>query len=530
MLLQGVKRKDAIEIASIAGIVAIVVFAELSFGLFGIVAERLSEFGSGSTRFFMALFMGGWIGLCLYSLRRRSDLRRETEARLLAEEDFAFQKICDPVTNLPNRKGFELVLNQKITEEPGRSYTVLGVEICNLDTITSVHGTEVATRVEIALADELVETMTEDDLVARGGRAMFYALTPGDSIDETQFRIDSVIEAITAFSSGGIDADGLRLQTFITFGVLNVDGQTCRGPQWDAENIMRRVDFASLRARRRGNGAIETFDWGMESDMNQRAIIEASLGNAIRKGQIIPYFQPLIDLKTHRVAGLEILARWNHPAQGNISPGVFIPIAEDIGVLRVLTLSILRQACEAAREWPSDIQLAINISPTDLRDRSIIDRFMDIFNTTGLTADRIEVEITENALVEEAGSISGAIEALKQEGMSLSIDDFGTGYASLHHLRILPFDKLKIDQSFVKDMATNQDSRAIVQAIIAMSQSLGLKTTAEGIEIGQNAEILQEFGCTVGQGFLYAKALPASEVPAFLENFDRQVERVVAIA
>lgn len=522
-----VKRKDMVELTSIAGIMALVVFVELTFGLFGDLSGRLASLWDGSAKYGFALAMAGWIGLCVYCLRRRADARAERQARESAEQNYAYQKICDPVTGLPNRRGFEMVLDQRLREQPDGCYSVLSVEICNLDTVASVHGTEIATNLEIAISDRLIELVYPGDFLARGNHASFYFYCPAAALDESRFRIDSLIEAVLQLSSSGIEANGMRLQTFVTFGVINIDGETCRGPEWDAKSVVRRVDFAALRARQRGHEAVEVFDWGMESDMHQRAIVEGSLGNAIRTGQIVPYFQPLIDLRSRRVTGMEILARWNHPSQGTIPPSSFIPIAEDIGVLRALTLTVLRQACSAARDWPADIRLALNISPTDLRDISIVDRFTEILEETGMTASRIEVEITENALVEEAGSISAAIQALKGKGVSISIDDFGTGYSSLHHLRILPFDKLKIDQSFIKDMATNKESRVIVQAIIAMAQSLGLKTTAEGVEIGVNDEILQEFGCTVGQGFLYAKPLAAADVPAFLECYETEVPAVV---
>lgn len=517
------KSKQAIEIASIAGIAAIFVFAEVNFGLFAATAVQINRFGAGFSTYGLGLFIGAWIGLITYSLRRRADLRREVEARILAEENFALQRITDPVTGLPNRQGFELVLNQRLRQQRGSAFTVLNIEICNLDTIISVHGSEIATRLEIAIAERLAELLTPEDFLARGGRASFYAFCSGEDIDQTRFHIDSVIEQVSDFSAAGIEANAVNLQTYVTFGVLTIDGQTCSAPEWDAESVMRRIDYASLRARRRGSGAIEVFDWNMESDMQQRAIIEASLARAIDSGQIVPYFQPLIDLTTHRVSGLEILARWTHPAQGEIPPAVFIPVAEDTGILRLLTLSLLRQACEAARDWPEQIRLAINISPTDLRDPALIDKFVATLHDTGTAPGRIEVEITENALVEEAGSIAPAVQKLKDNGIALSIDDFGTGYSSLHHLRILPFDKIKIDQSFIKDMATNKESRAIVQAIIAMAQSLGLQTTAEGIELGNNADTLQQFGCSIGQGFLYARPLAAKDVAPFLENFQRQI-------
>ena len=525
-----IKSKEFIEIVSIAGIAAVFVFAEVNFNLFAGLAEQINTVDSAFTGYGVALLAGAWIGLIAYSLRRRSDLKREMKARETVEEDFALQQITDAVTGLPNRIGFELVLNQRLQEEQGRSFTIVSVEICNHDTITSVHGSEIAVRVEASMAEKLAEILTQDDFLALESRATFYAFAVADTVEETRFRIDGIIDEVAAFAASGIEANGLRLQTYVTYGLVNIDGELTGGPFWDAENVMRRVDFAALKARRRGNESIEVFDWSMESDMNQRAMIEASLGKAIKTSQIIPFFQPLIDLSTHRVTGLEILARWMHPVQGTIPPSTFIPIAEDTGVLRQLTMSVLNQACEAAREWPAHIRLAINISPTDLRDSTLIDNMIAALEESGTPAERIEVEITENALVEESGSITKAITKLKDAGISLSIDDFGTGYSSLHHLRILPFDKIKIDQSFIKEMATNKESKAIVQAIIAMAQSLGLKTTAEGIEIDNNAEILQELGCSIGQGFLYAKPLPAEEVLPFLEKYESRIGEVSKVA
>ena len=222
--------------------------------------------------------------------------------------------------------------------------------------------------------------------------------------------------------------------------------------------------------------------------------------------------------------GFEILARWEHPEQGLIMPDVFIPVAEESGALHALTLHMLKLACQAARDWPKDLSLAINVSPTDLRNDSMIEAFLQILKETGIEKQRIEIEITENAFIGESGDIADTISKFKQEGMSISIDDFGTGYSSLHHLRVLSFDKIKIDRSFINSMHTDPESHEIVKTIVALGKSLGLPTTAEGIEIDDNRDLLNEMGCATGQGYLYARPLPACDVSEFINSFDNSIE------
>jgi len=265
------------------------------------------------------------------------------------------------------------------------------------------------------------------------------------------------------------------------------------------------------------------YDDSMEKSLKQRALVESELLDALHSGQIKPYFQPFINMKTNKVAGLEILARWEHPTEGFIRPDVFVHIAEDVGAMREFTLTMLRRACEAAVVWPDNVKLAFNVSPNELRNDAITDGFFEVLKETGTSSDRIEVEITENAFIEEVGEISEAVAKLKKRGVQISIDDFGTGFSNLTHLKMLPFDKIKIDQSFIRDMASNPESEAIVKNVIALGNSLGLPTVAEGIELGGNRDTLQELGCSIGQGYLYAKALKAEEVMPFIEKYNSQV-------
>ncbi len=527
---QNTKSSKGAEIGAIAALVAVFVFIELQLGIFERTAETIAVAFPLAAKYGIALLTGGWIGLTVYSLKRRGDLRTEKLARTAAEERVKLHKIVDPVTGLPNRSGLGFVLNEQVRQETAGDYTLLGIEICNLDAVISVHGVAVAERLEISFADYLIAHCGRDDMLACGDRSTFYILTTGGTPDERSLRIDAIIETVSAFCDAGIQADHLKLQAYVHFAILDIGQTTPEKSAFKAADILRRLDFVLHNARAHGHKAVRSYSAEMEHALNRQALVESSLGNAIETGQIIPFFQPFIDLQTNSVTGLEVLARWNHPQEGAIPPGVFIPIAESTGVLRTLTLSILRQACEAAREWPYDIKLAVNISPTDLSDPVVMDRFVNILHETSIDPRRIEIEITENAFIEETAAISQAIVKLKEVGVSISIDDFGTGYSSLHHLRVLPFDKIKIDQSFIKDMDTNADSRAIVQSVIALGRSLGLPTTAEGIEAGGNLELLQELGCALGQGYLFAKALPADEVGPFLENYKKQTTQIAHVA
>ncbi len=509
-----------VELASIAGLVAIFVFAELNFSVFEHIAATLTQSYPFLADYSFALVIGGWIGLSVYTLRRRREAGLETRARIAVEEDFELNQIRDSVTGLPNKRGFELVLGERIQHPGSDTLHLIGCEVRNIDTILSVHGARAAEDIKSSFANALVSLCELGDFAACSNDATFYVIAAAPNDDEGKFKVDSLVETLSSLASAGIPANGMKLQSSMTFGLLNVGEYLRLKPDTTVEALMQRLEFTLSTARRQKHGTIAHFSAEMESSLDQRAKVEASFGQAILNGEIVPYFQPFIDLATKRVCGLEILARWEHPQNGLIGPTTFIPIAEDIGLLRTMTLSILRQACISAREWPDDIKLAINVSPTDLRDNLLTDEIINTLKQTGMAPERIELEITENAIVEESGAISEAISRVKALGMSISIDDFGTGYSSLHHLRILPFDKIKIDQSFIKDISTNPESRAIVQTVIALGKSLGLPTTAEGVDAAQNQELLAELGCTIGQGYLFAKPLPAHEVTTFLKNYE----------
>ena len=256
------------------------------------------------------------------------------------------------------------------------------------------------------------------------------------------------------------------------------------------------------------------------------ALLEGEFRKAVADEAIVPHFQPLVDIATGRLTGVEMLARWPHPKRGMVSPAEFIPIAEDIGLIGPMTVGLLRQGCRAAANWPAHVTLACNVSPLQLRDAALPGIVAAVLDETGFPADRLVVEVTESALVGDLDLARGLLDELKALGVRLALDDFGTGYSSLRHLQLLPFDKLKIDRSFVAAMVTDRESAKIVSAVVGLGHSLGLSIVAEGVETEQVSALLRGLGCDIGQGWLFGRPVPAHRIDALVVE-EAEVERPV---
>ena len=511
-----------IEILCTIAIVAVAAALEFQFNLFSLIGQWLSSqipFLQGQS---VVLFAACWIGLFVYSMQRRRELSSAHRARDEIEQDLELSKVTDAITGLPNGFGLQCYLQQQVDPVDFRALTLLAVDLTNLESINMVHGGDVATEVVQDFSRFLLGASPRIQFCARGNGTSFYIIIKQGTRQQQQELIAQIVEATKQFARNGTSVRGLHLSLYVCFGIVCLEAGAQRSQRWNGEGIIRRVDYAVRTAARAGNESVREFDEQMELTRRRRTIIEASLRDAIESRTILPYFQPFIDLKTNRITGFEILSRWTHPSEGRISPEVFIPIAEEMGQLRKLTLTILDQVCLAAADWPSDLKLALNISPTDLKNQSMIVELLATLKRHQFDPARIELEITESAFIEEIDTVNSIVGWLKSEGLTISIDDFGTGYSSLQHLKSLPFDKIKIDQSFIRDMETNQESKKIVQAIIALANSLGVPTTAEGVELEPNLSILSQLGCSYGQGFLIARPLKAEDVPAFLAEFRRQ--------
>jgi diguanylate cyclase (GGDEF)-like protein len=490
---------------ALAGLCVLLFFAGSRLGLFAEFAAldrahqawRLADWFS----IWVLLSAAGFI----YGFRRTHDLKRELHGRREAEEKIRTMALHDPLTGLANRRKLHDALAEALRarKRPGAFTALLMVDLDRFKPVNDLHGHGVGDRLLKEVADRLREVIREGDLVARtGGDEFAVLLADVDAVEEASRPARRIIEALR----DPVGIDELRCQIGATIGIA-----TCGAVPVEPADLLRQADVALYRAKREGRGQFRFFEEEMDSQIRARAKLEQELRTALVTGQIAPYYQPLVDLKTGAVMGYEVLSRWTHPTDGMIMPEVFIPIAEDTGLIGELTTRTLVQACLDARAWPPEATMAVNISPVQLRDRRLPQRLLAIIQQTGFPAHRLEIEITENALVEDFPQAKEILTALKAAGVRIALDDFGTGYSSLNHLRELPFDKLKIDRSFILSMATCEDSRKIVDAIVGLGHSLGLVTVAEGVEDVDSADRLALLGCQLGQGFWFGRPMPAAE-------------------
>ncbi|MCE1235256.1 MAG: EAL domain-containing protein [Hyphomicrobiales bacterium] len=495
-------------------IIAMLFVVNYNFGVLQATAHLLEATNSTLGSAVLAIAIASWVGVFSYAFRRRIEVVELAQARADAETSAATAGICDNLTGLPNRTGLKHELARRIAEADGPTHALIAFDVARFKALNEVQGHLVADRVLIELSDRLATTVGEGDFVARAGADEFHVILHVENMEEAELRALQIVDRI-----------GFRLEEFDPPVPITSDAGVAlfgggRSPE-DVEVIMRRADIALETSKKRG-GSVAVFAPEMETAIRERAELETALDAAIDGDQISPHFQPVIDLSSGHLSGFEVLARWRHPTRGQIPPSVFIPIAEEAGLLSRLTTKLLRQACLDARDWPAHIKIAVNISPVDFKNPWLAQEILQILTEVGFPPQRLEIEITESALVVDHDQATQTLMSLKNQGISIALDDFGTGYASLHQLRMLPFDKIKIDQSFVRTMRENTDSRMIVKAIIRLSGSLGLPTTAEGIESSGSADILRDLGCTLGQGFLYSQAIPAGSVPDLIDEIETQ--------
>jgi diguanylate cyclase (GGDEF)-like protein len=450
----------------------------------------------------------------VFSIRRVVDLGYEMEERKQAEEEAHQLARHDVLTGLPNRRRF-LELFQKIVQDPGKD-EVYALFLCDLDhfkPVNDLYGHRLGDEVLRVVAARLTELVDGQGTVARLGGDEFGILLHCPRESDMPMRLAGrAVHEIAA----PIPLAALSLEVGISVGIAvydpkpNVKTELSLRDGSVVETVLRQADMAMYRAKSEGRGVYRFFDPVMDEMLQERVQLEREIKGAIAKGQIVPYYQPLVDLTSHKILGYEILARWNHPERAVILPDVFIPIAEDTNTIGDLTYSVLAQAVRDAKAWPSDVFLSLNLSPRQFADPWLAQRILAILTEAGFPPQRLEIEITETAVVQRLDEAKLTLESLRNLGVSVALDDFGTGYSGLHHLRELTLDTLKIDRSFVMHMLTNPEEARIVEAILSLGKALGLQVTAEGIETKEVLDRLTELGCGTGQGFLFGKPAPAA--------------------
>jgi len=442
------------------------------------------------------------VALILFGWRRHSALAIELRAHVAAEERAQQLAAHDPLTGFLNRRAFpeQGAVMFVRTQRAGKAMALLMLDLDHFKTVNDMHGHTIGDALLRHVAVEIANVMPANALVARfGGDEFACAFQFEPDHPDT---VERVAEQLVSRLAQPFTTDGLQLHVSGSVGIARSDFD-CSG----IDALTRSADIAMYAAKKAGRNRHAWFDQSMERELKMRNDLETGLRSAIPAQQIVPYFEQQVDLTTGRLHGFEVLARWEHPTRGTISPELFIPIAEETGLIGDLSLSVMRQAFLAARDWHPSLTLSINVSPWQLRDPWLAQKIIKTLTETGFPAARLEIEITESALFENLALAQSIVGSLKNQGVALALDDFGTGYSSLAHLRALPFDRIKIDRSFVTSVNDNAESAAIVNAITRLGDSLNLPITAEGIEDAAIEERLRSLGCSKGQGWLYGRPL-----------------------
>ena len=412
----------------------------------------------------------------------------------------------DALTDLPNRRRlYEELRTALVRLERGeRGVVLLLLDLDRFKTINDLHGHLVGDQLLQLVAARLRGLARAGDLMARLGGDEFALIIPFDAADPSFSPSETAAQVarrvIASLHQPFELAGDIMVQVGVSIGMV-----LAQQAGEDADTLMHRADVALYQAKADGCGHFRFFEPGMDAAARARALLEGDLRVALASDQIIPNFQPMVDMESGQVAGFEMLARWPHPTRGMVSPAEFVPIVEELGLIGLMTDRLLRRACRIATTWPADVSLACNVSPLQLRDRGLPAMIRTALQDAGLPAHRLELEITESALVGDLDLARDILRELKVLGVRLALDDFGTGYSSLRHLQMLPFDTLKIDASFVGAMARDTESRKIVTAVVGLAKSLGLAIVAEGVEQPETAAMLRELRCDVGQGWLFGR-------------------------
>ena len=445
---------------------------------------------------------GGWV-VTYEDISERRKVEANTE--YLAHHDI--------LTGLPNRLAFSLRLDQLLRSRTDLwTFALLIVDVDDFKDVNDTLGHLAGDMLLVTIAQRLRGCVREEDLVARLGGDEFAILQMlprdrNDTLALAQRLVDAVDQPF--------DLEGRRIASSISVGIAVEDEETR-----DAEHLFRNADMALYRAKAAGRNTWRFFEPEMQQEVQTRSTITADLRTALQEDQFEIYYQPVVHADSGQLVQFEGLLRWNHHSLGSIAPGRFIPIAEESRLIVPIGEMVLRRACAEATRWPSHIRLAVNLSPVQFAGRSLVGVVESALRDANLDPKRLELEITEGALLRDREQVSIILKELRSLGVTIALDDFGTGYASLSYLRQLPFDKIKIDRSFITDLSSKGDAIPIIEAVVSLATNLGMTTTAEGVETAEQWRLLSAIGCTYVQGYLFDRPQSAASVRHKMENGD----------
>jgi diguanylate cyclase (GGDEF)-like protein len=493
-------RSKLLNIIALCG--AVVVFVGLSSLLLPPAIARI--FGSEvvlDDTLSVALLLN--IALILLIWRGSQVLSQQAKVADDAQREIGMVAVKDYATGLRNRPGIVEIIEQKL--DAGEQISLINMDLDNFKKINDLYGHQAGDEMLKEVAERLVDVTPEQSACARLGGDEFAVLLFGGaaSAENTLAIAEEIQNAFGEPASVG----GSITKISASMGIYaNVK------PGSSIEDVFRRSDIAMYEAKKAGGERISCFEQTMEAEVQKRYKMESDMRDGIPKGEFVPFYQPQYGIRGSNLVGFEVLARWNHPGGELIEPTEFIPLAETTGLISQLSFSVMRQAFVDAKDWDHSLILAVNISPVQLSDPNLDKQIMKILVETGFPAQRLELEITESSLLEDTALVLSTITSLKALGIRISLDDFGTGYSSMTQLKAFPFDRIKIDRSFVFSMLDNDESAAIVKSIASLATALNVPITAEGIESDEMRGYLDEIGSMDGQGWLYGRATSKEEL------------------
>ncbi|MXO74399.1 EAL domain-containing protein [Altererythrobacter aerius] len=456
------------------------------------------------------------IALVIFGWRRYAELTGEIAERRKAEQLARELSERDPLTGSLNRRSIGPATDTLLAaaRADGRAAAFVMVDLDNFKMINDLNGHTAGDALLRAIADRIRALMPKDGLLARLGGDEFACVVPFDP--RTPERVDHFAGLLIERVAQPVSHGGIDIEVTISVGISANLGAHDDPAAVDAETLTHRADIAMYHAKKQGKNCFFWFEEPMERALRFRGELENGIRRGVARGEFVPFYEQQVDLATGQLTGFEMLARWHSPTLGSISPEVFIPVAEEIGMIGELSERLIDQALQDAREWSPTLSLSVNISPIQLRDPWFSQKLLKLLVKHNFPPHRLDVEITESCLHENIGVVRSIITSLKNQGVTISLDDFGTGFSSLSQLRSLPFDRLKIDRSFVSELAGSDDSDKMVRAIVSLGDGLDLPITAEGIENPVILESLRRMGELKGQGYFYGRPEDAAAVRARL--------------
>jgi diguanylate cyclase (GGDEF)-like protein/PAS domain S-box-containing protein len=437
---------------------------------------------------------GGWVATI-----------EDITPRKRAEEKIAHLAHYDALTELPNRVLFREKLEQSLKElKPGARLAVLYIDVDEFKSVNDALGHPVGDELLKGVARRLRDCLGEADIAARLGGDEFAIIqrTPHGAVDT-----ERLVAAIYDEIRKPFECAGHLISTDASIGIAMAPADGL-----NLDQLLKNADLALYGAKGDGRRTYRFFEAGMDARAKARRTLELDLRQAIADGGFEVHYQPVIDLQDNKISGCEALLRWRHPQRGTISPADFIPVAEDTGLINELGQFVLETACREAAKWPEHVRIAVNVSPVQFRNQTLALNVATALAASGVAPSRLELEITEAVLMRDDEAALAMLHQLRALGIRIALDDFGTGYSSLSYLHRFPFDKIKIDRSFVKNIGDEGASSAIIEAVVNIATASNMTTTAEGVEQEWQRELLRELGCTEIQGYLFSPAVSAAEI------------------